>query len=757
MSDEIKESTQIASRYLVDDLEIDAGVREVRRGGELLDLPGLSFDLLLALIRAAPNVLSHDDLEQLVWNGRPVSLETLTQRVKLVRDALGDSSESPRYISVIRGRGYRLKAPVKSGHDEAPREAATPVSSRRPPHLAILASVIGLLIVTIWTITQRNASLNKPGSLPNPDIASIAVLAFDDLSETRDQEYFSDAMSETLIRELAQVSGLKVIAKSSSFYFKDKAVRIIDIGSELRVGHVLEGSVQKAGNRVRVTAQLIDVSGNSPVWTENFDRDLDDLFAVQDEIAREVVEALKITLLDTEEDRLAQRYRPPLEAYEELILGQQEMFRGTLESLVAAEQHFQRAIEIDPGYALAYVGLAYTYNFQESAGRLMEDSIERRQSLMEKALELDPFSSDAYTARALINFDRRQFEFAENDLLKAIELNSNYAQARQYYSLMLRRQGRFEDALTQIRVAADLDPIAPFVQIELAGVLWDLGRVEEALSVTRRNIERNPEVPHNYSNMANFHAALGHIGEAQRWIDEASKRELGPYTLRKKCEGFLDLGDALSAEHCANQLSEIFPDMREPIIVWWGLHTYRGEWHAAIENQKSLSERSDRRRISTRILADLTAGQGDIKRARQLMVDAFPEYLEDNVELTATNLQSALTFAAILHANGETEQRDILLQAMEQKIATMHRTRGYGYGTLDVYIHAMRSDRDRAIAGLRDAIDTGWRSSWWWLRRDWKLASLHQDPDFIAMMNELEADILEQRQWYDEHKDEPLL
>ena len=139
------------------------------------------------------------------------------------------------------------------------------------------------------------------------------------------------------------------------------------------------------------------------------------------------------------------------------------------------------------------------------------------------------------------------------------------------------------------------------------------------------------------------------------------------------------------------------------------------------------------------------------------MVESFPEYLEDNVELTATDLRSALTFAAILHANGETERRDILLLAMEERIATMHRTRGYGYGTSDVYVHAMRGDRDRAIAGLREAIDTGWRSSWWRLRNDRKLGSLHQDPEFIALLTELEADILKQRQWYEENKDRPLL
>jgi hypothetical protein len=146
------------------------------------------------------------------------------------------------------------------------------------------------------------------------------------------------------------------------------------------------------------------------------------------------------------------------------------------------------------------------------------------------------------------------------------------------------------------------------------------------------------------------------------------------------------------------------------------------------------------------------------------MADAFPELLEDHLELAAPELNAAMVFTAILHVNGERQRRDVLLLALEERIATLHRIRGTGYGILDVYVHAMRGERDRAIVGLREAIDAGWRSrptyiltsSWWTLRQDWKLAILHQDPEFTAMMDELEADIEAQRQWYEENKDKPL-
>lgn len=755
-------SDRITGCYLVDDIEINAGTREVRRGNVVLDLPGLSFDLLLALVCAAPEMLSADELEQQVWDGRPVSPETITQRVKLVRDALGDNPDSPRYIAVIRGRGYRLAASVKAIQNSGVRSHG----GRRIGWRVIALSVMALMLATVLYITFTDQpETQKTIQVEAPVLPSIAVLFFDDLSENKDQEHFSNGMSETLIHELAQVTGLKVIAKTSSFYYKDKEIRISDIAYDLQVDHVLEGSIQKSGNRVRVTAQLIDVSDNSSVWSENFDRDLVDIFAVQDEIARKVVEALRVTLLDQEAIRLAQRYRPSLEAYEQLIRGQVEMFRGTAESLVAAEQHFQRAITIDPNYAQAYVDLANTYNFQVgNSGRLMEDSIERRQPLLAKALELDPYSGEAYAARALLQADRQHYEFAESDFLRAIELKPNYASAYQWYSAMLRSQGRFEEALAQIQVAAELDPIAPWVQNTLARALWFLGRVEEAQTVTRRNIDKHPELPTNYSAMALYQTALGHEGEAQRWHDEAWKRNpQAPHHWRLRCIGFLHLGDGPSAEKCVHQLSESHPEKFQTFDAQLWLQVYREEYDAAIATGENILERFPGKSMATTFLADLSARQGDLEHARRLMADAVPELLEEQVELAATDLGSALTFAAILHANGETEQRDVLLTAMESRIATMPRIRGYGYGILDVHIHAMRDDRDRAIAALREAIDTGWKVSnlalvsfSWQLRSDWRLKILHQDPEFIALVTELESEVATQRQWYEENKDKPL-
>jgi hypothetical protein len=212
------------------------------------------------------------------------------------------------------------------------------------------------------------------------------------------------------------------------------------------------------------------------------------------------------------------------------------------------------------------------------------------------------------------------------------------------------------------------------------------------------------------------------------------------------------------------QLSEANPEKVVSIGAWLELHWYRGEWDAGIAVLESLLERVPGYGPWVGDHAYLIALRGDVKHARQLMADMFPGLLEDELELVASDLNAAMVFAAILNANGETGRRDVLLAAVEERIATLHGIKGDGFVILYVYIHALRYDRDRAIAALREAIDMGWRvtmpwwvtNSWWMLRHDWKLANLHQDPEFIAMMDELEADVREQLQWYEENEDKPL-
>jgi TolB-like protein/DNA-binding winged helix-turn-helix (wHTH) protein len=360
--------------YQIGDLIVDPGRQCVTRAGIDIPLPRLSFDLLVTLARAAPDLLSFDELNRRVWPGLVITLETISQRVKLVRGALGDDAHAPRYIGGVRGRGYRMVAlvrpltnrrssteesslavvtvvtePIAVELEPSPRDeaiapsvlasrgavaaaavaspgdtgvAAKPVANltQQPPisrpashrvnrpvlTLSVLIALgLGYFAADKLWFSRRTTSERPVATLASATTAAtpavsekaVAVLPFLDMSERKDQEYFSDGLTEELIDMLTKIPDLRVPAQTSSFYFKGKQVTIADIAKSLRVAHVLEGSVRKSGNHLRITAQLVRADNDYHLWSESYDRQLDDIFKVQDEIAGAVVKALKISLM----------------------------------------------------------------------------------------------------------------------------------------------------------------------------------------------------------------------------------------------------------------------------------------------------------------------------------------------------------------------------------------------------------------------------------------------------------------------------
>lgn len=600
---------------------------------------------------------------------------------------------------------------------------------------------------------------------------SVAVLAFSNMSSDPEQEYFSDGLSDTLIHVLGQVSGLRVTAKTSSFYFKGKDATVSEIAKRLQVEHILEGSVQKFDGRIRTIVQLIRAPDDTQLWSKSFDRDIQDIFAVQDEIAREVVAALKVTLLDAEEERLLQRYRPNLAAYEQLILGRHEKAKRTADSLAAAERHFKRAIELDPGYALAYVGLANTYRHQAFEANLYQpESLRLQEPLIEKALELDPDSSEAHLSRAgflaLRNYMTGQ-ENWEPEYQIALELSPNHAVAHRDYGNMLSRQGRFEEALKHARLAAKLDPMDAAIHASIAKLYWNIGNVDEAIEQIKRNIGEWPAFPANYGFMSEFLSDLGRLGEAQRWRLEWHRSSPGnAQAWATYCSGFLDLEDVNSARECMEQLGNAYPGNHFARAWWLPVHRFQRDWSTALTLTDSLIELWGGWRDYKRFRAELLVALGKPNEARLQMNETYPDLLESEVQLSTTfggDLNAALVFAAILNAAGELEQRDILLTALENAMAEMQRIHGEGYGVLDMYVHAIRGNRELALAAFKEAVDLGWKVSmeelylhWWHLPDDWMLGDLRQDPEFIILFKELEAQVAVQRQWYEENKNSPL-
>jgi len=367
----------------------------------------------------------------------------------------------------------------------------------------------------------------KPDGAPQ-ERKSIAVLPFANLSPDPENEYFSDGLTEELIDALAKIEDLKVISRTSAFHLKGKDLDLRAIGQKLSVSTVLEGSVRRAGDRVRITAQLINVADDAHLWSEKYDRKLEDVFAVQEEIALAIVETLKPKLLKKRSEPLVKRSTESLEAYNFYLQGRYFWNKRSKEGLHKALDYFQRAIEIDPNYALAYAGLADAYGILASNGHIPpEEGYPKAKQAAQRALELDDALAEAHTSLAFINFRcERDFPGAEQQFKKALELNPSYATAHHWYSILLQQLGRTAESLAEIQRAQDLDPLSPIIILNLGKTLMSLGRVDEALTHFKHALEIDPSSL-TYGYMALFSYYTRQYDQVFEWVQKVT--ELAPH------------------------------------------------------------------------------------------------------------------------------------------------------------------------------------------------------------------------------------
>ena len=354
-------------------------------------------------------------------------------------------------------------------------------------------------------------------SAPNPNEISVAVLPFINMSDDKQNEYFSDGISEELLNVLVRVEGLRVPSRTSSFTFKGSDKKITEIGKDLQVDHVLEGSVRKAGDRIRVTAQLVDVNTDTHLWSETYTRELDDIFAVQDEIAQAIVDALKVTLTGAEEKSLTQRSTSNVEAYNKYLLGRHLWNQRSVESLQAATEPLREAVEMDPGFGQAWAALADAYALipEYGAGSISE-CVPLGREAAEKALAINPDSARALTAQAYI---KAMYEYditgAMADYEKAMALEPGYATAHQWYGELLAAQRRIDEALYQLQLASELDPLAPIIPHVKGWILTYTDNPEKALEYYLEALELNPHMQATIGNLVDLYIVLGQYDQAR--------------------------------------------------------------------------------------------------------------------------------------------------------------------------------------------------------------------------------------------------
>jgi TolB-like protein/DNA-binding winged helix-turn-helix (wHTH) protein len=702
------------------EFELDRTGRELRRSGQRIRLQIQPLEVLALLLERAGQIVTRDDLRGRLW---PSSVYVdfdhgLNNAIARLREALGDTAAAPQYIETIPRIGYRLVCPVATVPQSAPAQPVAPKriflrSGLLRVTLAVAPVGIGLMFA-LWLATRPAGQPPSSGSA-QPS-GSLAVLPLVNMSSDPDSEHFADGLTEELIDKLASIRGLKVIGQTSSFYYKGKHEPLPRIAKALNVGNVLEGNVQRAGTRLRVTVQLVAASDGSHLWSETFDRSFADVFQIQEEIATAVAARLQLRLQVADERRLRSRGTPDAEAYRLYVLANAYQ-RGlsVARDVATAKQLYERAIARDPRFAAAYAGLARIY-FGRAWTSLVNDPQEMQLGLAaaERALALDPGSSAALQARANYSMWRYRFldDFAAyvqacSDYRRAIQLDPanqtalfDYGRAQLWHDPSIAK-GLFERL-------GELEPLAIPARA-MAATAMDLRGQRAAAS------ERLKELADGVfccqANYALYRAAeeqrFGNLDEAALGLREAQQRgglEM-PVWLWSV---YMSLGDRAAAEDSLNfGDTDVARTLRDAAAL-----LMRGRPDAALARIDSFRDRAGQERLLDLPASRLALIAGKPAHALMILQQRLPDVYSGVEPISARNVLPALDLAAAWKSTGEQpKSRQLLVRiaayldapsAPQVPLFIYQRARAY----------ALADEPDRAFQALDRAYTAGFRDRW---------------------------------------------
>ncbi len=511
--------------YRIRDWDVDPAACLVSRNGDSVHLEPKVMDLLVFLARKPGIVLSRDELLDEIWPGVVVSDEALTNAIIKLRKAFNDSARKPRFIETLPKRGYRLIAEVQNvGEDAQPfsHEAPGPENPEPTPRLSASRWLQLVAVLTIVAAVGAYLLIEHqldPIAEPVPQTAfaekpSIAVLPFLNIGNNIEDSYFSDGITDDLITDLSSVSGLFVISRNSTFQYKGQVVDTKKVAAALGVRYILEGSVRRNGNQVRVNTQLIDGQSGGQVWAERYDGDMKDVFALQDAMTEKIIGALAITLTEREDQLIHRIETNSIEAYNEILKGAQLHRILSRDSYALAENHYIKALEYDPKYSRAHAALAALYiqtwleNWHLNAATHTA-GWSRARSHLESAME-NP-NAQVYSLRATVQLLNRRFDTALEDARTAVSLNQNSAAGYHALAEVLSYTGESEQAIKVAEEAMQLDPKYPAPYLLVKGrALFDLQQYQQAIATLEEAVNANPA---DYRPRAILVANLGHAGD----------------------------------------------------------------------------------------------------------------------------------------------------------------------------------------------------------------------------------------------------
>jgi TolB-like protein/Tfp pilus assembly protein PilF len=628
--------------------------------------------------------------------------------------------------------------------------------------LAILTLLFLLGGGGLWLYGQRSQPTTAVADSAKPSATSdarpsIAVLPFENRSAKQDDAFFVDGIHDDILTQLSKVSALKVISRTSVERFRDTRLPLQDVAKQLGVKSILEGGVQRAGDRVRINVQLIDTGTDAHLWAESYDRELTaaNIFAIQSEVAAAIAGALKATLTAGETARVNAVPTQNLEAWENYQLGRHRLAKRTSTGFAEAERYFRKAIELDPNFALAHCGLADTLALRvDYSDAPRAASLERAQAAVDAALKLDPGLADAWASAGLIESQGDHRDRAEETYRRAIELNPNHAMARKGYALVLMELGRFEESVAQLEQAAQLDPLSAIVQLNLGGALEAQRRFRDAASRYRKAIEIDPLMPGAYWSLAALAAfATDDFVKAVPLAEKSVALDPdSPVRTMLLAMLYQALGDDASYDRVLRPAEERWPDNAfvNVSVAWRNLRD--GDWNGAERHVRRALEANPREYAALSLLGVIDYRQGRYAESAARYRKVYPELFSAAPRIDAANFFAAIDVIPALQKLGKTDEALALLAASEKVMAKLpllplYSVGGFGRAPNDARALALRGRKQEALTALRAAERAGWRGNAWRYRRDFDPAfdSIRDEPEFKAIFADIERDMARQR------------
>jgi TolB-like protein/DNA-binding winged helix-turn-helix (wHTH) protein/Tfp pilus assembly protein PilF len=548
---------------------LDAGKRLLLRDGASVPLAPKALETLLALIEYRDRVVTKDELLQRIWGDTVVEEGGLTRNISILRKALGEKPDDHHYVVTVPGRGYRFVAdvhrrarsaePADAANQDEVRLESTPavtlsdrfapvtrspvLRGELPTHAApVAAATDGPSSIRKWLLVGGLAALAAGGLVyalrptqaahaERPLITAIAVLPLENLSDDPSQEYFADGMTEALIGNLARIRALRVVSRTSVMRFKGAAAPLTEIARALNVDAVLEGSVQRTSDRVRVSLQLIHAPTDAHLWSREYERELTDILKLQSDVARAVADEVQARVTAEERARLASAGSVTPAAYQEFLLGQHYLWRLNEEDLARAIGHFEQSVRLDPGSAAAYAGLSHAWWWRGIWGATTFKQVESpSRAAAVKALELDPGLPEAHVSMGRLKFGHEwDWSGARQAFARALVIDPNNVDAHFFSAMLCMALGCFSEAIDHMNRIEERDPLSATVQSFFGRVLYRARRYDDAIVHLNRAIELDPQSPAGaYGRLADVYETVGKHDEALMLLEKAASLEGRP-------------------------------------------------------------------------------------------------------------------------------------------------------------------------------------------------------------------------------------